>query len=149
VRGRLPIARHRAPTMKERVRVGIVDDSPDMRSAIRMVLELDGHSVWEACDGRQALESKLDRDDILLLDARMKGIDGFSVLETLAERPGGMPRVIMLSADASAASRERAMAAGAVAYLTKPFDVTDLLELIENVAAGREPIDHETTAERS
>lgn len=110
-------------------RIGVVDDSPDMRTVLRMVLELDGHTVWEASDGAEVLTAALAGDDILILDARMRGVDGFTVLETLAAR-GDMPRVIMLSAEQGEPDRLRAEAAGAVAYLTKPFDVPELLGLI-------------------
>lgn len=116
-------------------RIGIIDDSAEMRAALRLVLELDHHDIWEASDGAQALSERLGADDILILDARMPGVDGFAVLEALAERGAEMPQVIMLSAEASLADRRRAEAAGAAAYLTKPFDVVELLSLVEGLAS--------------
>ncbi len=120
-------------------RIGVVDDSPEMRAALRSVLELDDHRVWEAADGSAVLAMTLAPDDILLLDSRMPGMDGFTLLEALAGRAEGMPRVIMMSAEGSQSDRHRAQAAGAVAYLTKPFDVVELLTLIETLTGAPEP----------
>ena len=78
------------------------------------------------------------RRDLILLDLHLPDIPGDEVLAHLLADPEtrDIP-VVILSADATPAQIERLLAAGARAYLTKPFDVTELLALVDETLAPR------------
>jgi DNA-binding response OmpR family regulator len=110
----------------------VVDDDDAIRGVVRTVLEADGFEVVEAADGQAALmllDSINGRGpDIVVLDVMMPGIDGIEVCRRIDH---GAMKVVMLSARDDAESRERAEAAGADGYLTKPFSAIDLLDQLE------------------
>ena len=112
-------------------RVLVVDDSFAVRSMLRTVLLVRGYDVLEAADGQEALAAAIVRDDVVLLDVMMPGIDGFRVLRFLRARGEDAPQVIMLTAKAGDGDRAQAMAHGAAGYLTKPFDPDDVVAMIE------------------
>ena len=104
----------------------IVDDEPGFRAMVRGALKLAGYHVREAVTGEEALDFlEAERPDALLLDIRLPGIDGWEVLERLKEKRGGLP-VILLSANDSAASFERAQANDCLT-MQKPFSVRELI----------------------
>ena len=114
-------------------RVVVVDDSPEIREVLRAVLETEGHEVVEARDGREALRLLMGREDVVVLDIMMPGIDGFDVLSALNAQGADRPKVIVLSAKSDESARHRALLEGADAFLSKPFDSDDLLQEIERV----------------
>lgn len=117
-------------------RVLVVDDYPATRSLLRVNLEAEGCVVEEAADGAGALDrAAATAFDLVLLDVNMPGPDGWEVLGRLGEvsARGHVP-VIMFSASALDES-ERARAAGAVDYVTKPFDVESLIDRVRSVLA--------------
>ncbi len=99
----------------------IVDDSNLSRRTSRRILEAGGYQVREVSDGMSALEQyALDRPDIVLLDVTMTDINGLEVLRQLrAIDPAA--RVVMATADVQTSTRELALAAGAVGFVTKPL----------------------------
>lgn len=106
----------------------VVDDDEDLREMAAMKLRMGGHRVTLAADGRQALQlAAAQRFDAVILDVAMPGINGVDVLARLRTMPGyaGVP-VIMCTAAAGDAATERAFAAGADEYLTKPFSPADM-----------------------
>ena len=110
----------------------VVDDDASIRRVVRNVLEADGFEVVEAADGPAAL-LLLDAingrgPDAVVLDVMMPGIDGIEVCRRIDHEK---VKVVMLSARDDADTRERATAAGADAYLTKPFSAIDLLDVVE------------------
>ena len=115
----------------------VVDDEPDIRMLARMSLDIEGHEVTEATSGEQALEMLRDgaRPDLLLLDLRLPGVDGWQVLRRLRAIVGleDLPVVIM-SAHASPGREAQARAASATAYLVKPFKQQDLVRLVNKHA---------------
>jgi DNA-binding response OmpR family regulator len=117
----------------------IVDDEPDIRMLARLALEADGHSATEASTGEKALELAGDANfDIVLLDIRLPGLDGWDVLRTLrSDRgPDDLPIVIM-SAHSSESTLIRARQEGSNDYIVKPFKVDDLLRIVaEQTGAG-------------
>ena len=122
------------PIMEPNVpRIIVVDDSPEIRDVLRTVLELEGFEVVEASDGAEALALSLQRDDVMLLDVMMPGVDGYGVLAGLRERGADMPRVIMLTAKSGELDRQRALSRGAHGFVTKPFDIEDVLNEIQLV----------------
>ena len=114
----------------------IVDDSAVARRRARNILEEAGHQVTEVEDGMAAIESYfLTRPDIVLLDLVMKGMYGLEVLTKLRELDEDA-RVIVVSADVQHSSHQLAKEAGAVGFLTKPFDADEILSLIRSTLEG-------------
>lgn len=117
----------------------MVDDDDAIRGVVRSVLEADGFEVVEAADGPAAL-LLLDAiggrgPDMVVLDVMMPGIDGIEVCRRIDH---DRVKVVMLSARDDLDTKDRAIAAGADAYLTKPFSAIDLLDAVEGLgAAGR------------
>lgn len=106
----------------------VVDDDDGVREAVRDLLEIEGYPVVTASDGASALaviDVRLPR--LVLLDMRMPGIDGWGFARLLDERGIDLPVVVMTAAaDAPAWARE----IGAAGHLSKPFEVTDLLDAV-------------------
>lgn len=116
-------------------RLLVVDDEPDMRLFLRIALESNGYDVIEAADGRSALHAVDDeRPDCVLLDLRMAGVDGWGVLEELdaGGRLADLP-VVVQSAHARGETERAALAAGARAFLRKPFSIDGLLRTVAEV----------------
>jgi len=111
-------------------KVLIVDDEPDVLLLLRVNLEAAGYQTVLAADGETAL-IKIDESepDVVLLDIMMPVMDGWGVLRALAERDRA-PRVVVVSAKSSDRDIVRALTAGALDYVTKPFDPDDLVEIV-------------------
>ena len=117
-------------------RVLVVDDSALSRRTLRQILEPAGYEVAEAEDGLSALERYfLDKPDIVFLDLVMKGMYGLDVLTKLRELDADA-KVVIVSADIQTSSHELVEAAGAKAFVNKPFDRTDILNTLASVLAG-------------
>lgn len=114
-------------------RVLIVDDEPDILLMLRVNLEADGFETALAADGETALQRVAEeRFDLMLLDVMMPVMDGWGVLEGLAQVPSP-PRVIVVTAKSSERDVARAIESGAVDYLTKPFSPAELGALVQKV----------------
>jgi DNA-binding response OmpR family regulator len=110
----------------------IVDDDSDMRHALQIRLKENGYDVHCAEDGVGAIsEAHKHMPDLILLDLGLPAGDGFVVLDRLKTNLtlSSIP-VIVLSGRDRRASQERALNAGARAYLQKPFKNTQLLAVI-------------------
>ena len=120
----------------KRGRVLIVDDEPDVLLLLRIELEAEGYDTLLAADGETAIRRIIEeRPDIVLLDVMMPVVDGWGVLQRLAEH-GSTTRVIVLSAKASDSDVARALELGAHEYVTKPFDAAALLVTVAHVLAS-------------
>lgn len=109
-------------------RILLAEDRATSRELIRAVLESSGYAVTEAADGRQAVDlAKRCDPDLLLLDLQMPALDGFGVLTELRadSRFQAVP-FVALTANAMQGDRERALAAGFTAYITKPVNLAAL-----------------------
>jgi two-component system chemotaxis response regulator CheY len=117
-------------------RVLVVDDSALSRRTLRQILEPAGYEVSEAEDGLSALERYfLERPDIVLLDLVMKGMYGLDVLTKIRELDAEA-KVVIVSADIQTSSHELVEAAGARAFVNKPFDRADILNTLASVLTG-------------
>ena len=119
--------------MQERVLV--VDDDPDILKFVQVNLELEGYSAESAENGRIALDAAKDSPpDLVLLDVMMPEMDGLTVLRRLRSSPAtaNVP-VILLTAKALAEDRVRGLDFGADDYITKPFDVGELMARVRSV----------------
>ena len=114
----------------------VVDDDDTIRGVVRSVLVADGFEVVEAADGPAALllmDAINGRGpDMVVLDVMMPGIDGIEVCRQIDHE---RVKVIMLSARDDAETKDAA-AAGANAYLTKPFSAIELLDALEDLSEG-------------
>ena len=108
----------------------MVDDHPDLRALLRILLERDGHRVVEASDGREAMRALFqERPDVVILDVDMPVMDGWSTLERVREA-SDVP-VLMLTGEAGELDKVRGLRAGADDYVTKPFGRQELLARVE------------------
>ena len=117
--------------MDQSIRILVVDDEPDIRRIIRILLEGRGYHVTEAPNGRlavQAAQQDLELD-LIILDIMMPGLDGYQVARQVRARRCGTP-ILMLTARSSLEDRIEGLNAGADYYLTKPFDTRELLACI-------------------
>src|SRR5919202_1340703 len=107
----------------------VIEDDADVAEALRLALQSEGYTVEVAADGEQGLRSLQQRRyRLLLLDLLLPGLDGMGVLRALREDPAYRPPVVViLSALQGRADVVRALEAGADDYLTKPFDVAELV----------------------
>ena len=114
-------------------RILVVDDEARMVDLIRRELEDHGYSVTTAGDGPSALELMESGDfDLVITDLRMPGMDGLDLLKRARER---FPRteIVLMTAYASAQTAVKAMKEGAYDYLTKPFEMDELLIMVERI----------------
>lgn len=113
-------------------RILIVEDKETGRELLRTVLEKEGYTVSEARDGAEALEkARLDRPDLILLDVNLPSRDGYQVLQDFRgnQKLMNVP-VLAITANAMRGDREKALAAGFNAYLSKPVSLSSLREEI-------------------
>lgn len=114
-------------------RLLIVEDQPEIRMLIQMALEFENFETHEAADGDAALALLPTlQPDLVLLDVLMPGSrNGLDVCRAIkADDALRGTRVVMLSARSQPSDRQAGLAAGADAYLVKPFSPNELLRLI-------------------
>jgi DNA-binding response OmpR family regulator len=107
----------------------VVDDEPEIVDIVQVVLQHAGYRVRGVSSGEACLEAlQQELPDLILLDIMMPGLSGWDVLARLQANPAwqSIP-VMMLTALAQDAEIHRGLAAGAVEYLVKPFDLVGLL----------------------
>jgi CheY-like chemotaxis protein len=116
----------------------VADDDEDILALVKAVLERSGHEVMTAGDGVEALALVRDRrPDLAVLDVSMPELDGLEVLRRLREdeATSELP-VVLLSARAQEADVARGFAAGASAYIRKPFSPNELSERVGELIEG-------------
>jgi signal transduction histidine kinase len=119
-----------APAVPGR-RVLLVEDNDDARETFQLLLTLAGHEVYEAPDGLTALEVAASRaPDIAFVDVGLPGIDGYEVARRLRSKMGNSIVLIAVSGYGRPRDRERGLAAGFDAYLTKPVSPDQLAEAL-------------------
>lgn len=111
-------------------RILLVEDNQDLAQGLRYNLELEGYAVRLAEDGQEALElARETAPDLIILDLMLPGIDGYQVLRTLRSRGDRTP-VLILSARGAEEDKVRGFRLDADQYVTKPFDLLELLERV-------------------
>jgi DNA-binding NtrC family response regulator len=118
-------------------RILVIDDEPALvRLCTELLVEV-GYQAQSAFGGQQALDRlEQERFDLLLLDLKMPGVDGLTVLRRAGELQPGVTAVVMTSY-ATKENTIDALRAGAGGFLPKPFDPEDLLQAVGNVLAAR------------
>jgi CheY-like chemotaxis protein len=121
-----------ALVLNDRPVVLVVDDEVPIRTLLRQTLLEEGYEVLEAGDGPAALElAATNAIEVVLLDIRLPGMDGSAVAQALRDSPGDTPRIVILTA----ARYSDELVDGADAYLSKPFDLDELLQIVEDQSA--------------
>jgi DNA-binding response OmpR family regulator len=110
----------------------IVDDDPDVRLGLHVRLKANHYDVSFATDGMASIaEARKHMPDLIILDLGLPAGDGFSVMERLKANDSlSLIPVIVVSARARNANMDRALKAGAKAFLQKPVDNAELLAVI-------------------
>ena len=124
--------------MSAHPRVLIVDDNPDILILLRTNLRASGFEPIQAENGEVALRMILEeRPDLVLLDLMMPVMDGWGVLEALEGRED-LPPIVVVSASDANANLERAEKLGVTAYVTKPFDLVAVVDLVRTLTRPRD-----------
>lgn len=113
-------------------KVLMIDDEPDLVEVIKQRLELRGYEVLVASDGKEGLEKVITKQpDLILLDIKMPGIDGFEVLRRLRnnQETKDIP-IIMFTVKGETRSILKAGDLGSTDYIIKPFSIKELEGLI-------------------
>lgn len=113
----------------------IVDDSQSMRQLIKMTLTGAGHQVIEACDGRDAL-TKLtgQKINLIISDVNMPNLDGIGLVKAVKGRNEyRFTPIIMLTTESEQSKKAEGQAAGARAWIVKPFQPQNLLAAVEKL----------------
>ncbi|PIW59260.1 response regulator [Shewanella sp. CG12_big_fil_rev_8_21_14_0_65_47_15] len=113
----------------------VVDDSASMRQVVSMALKTAGFKTVEACDGKDAL-SKLDGQKIHLIisDVNMPNMDGISFVKAAKALPAyRFTPVIMLTTESQADKKAQGQAAGAKAWVVKPFQPQQMLAAVNKL----------------
>jgi len=110
-------------------RILVADDDQDLNDLVTMKLEAAGHEVVSVIDGESALSRALsDKPDLIVLDWMLPRRNGLEVCREVRSVPGlSGTRILMLTARAQEVDVERAFAAGAEEYITKPFSPRELV----------------------
>jgi len=109
----------------------IVDDDPAILAALAEILDLEGYPVRTATNGAEALDVvEGDQPSVVVLDMRMPILDGWGFARALRERGLQLPILVMTAAQDA---RRWAEEIGAEGYLSKPFELLDLLGALERL----------------
>lgn len=122
----------------------VVDDEPVVTDAIRLVLRYEGLEVVTVGDAETALaHPALAGCRLVICDLMLPGLPGLEALQIMRQRRPELP-IVMITGYATPAHEDLVLGAGATAFLSKPFDDTELLTLVRRVLsesddAGEEP----------
>lgn len=133
--------------MKKRAepRILVVDDEPEIRSAIGDILDDEGYAVALAANSLEARRAfAASRPDLVLLDIWMEGEDGISLLKSWTKLPTGVPPVLMMSGHGTVDTAIEATRLGALDFIEKPISLAKLLHMVEqalqSTPGGRRPL---------
>lgn len=117
----------------------IVEDDPDMLTALTTVIDETGATIETAADGNAAIErAEAFGPDLVILDAMLPKRSGFLVLEKLksGKKKGDKPRIIMITGNEGKRHQAWAESLGVDGYLNKPFRMERLLESMQKLLVG-------------
>ena len=111
----------------------LVEDEENLHEALKLNLELEGYDITSAYDGTGALQ-KVESEyfDLIILDVMLPGVDGISITETIRIQNNDVP-ILILSAKNTSADRVLGLKKGADDYLTKPFNLEELLLRVQKL----------------
>lgn len=119
--------------MADKNRILVVDDEDALRTVLTSELSGEGYDVETAADGDEAINIvQNEKFDLVLLDIKMPKVDGFEVLKFIKEKFPAV-KVIMLTGFADLKNAIESKKLGAEDFVSKPYDLVDLLTTIERV----------------
>src|ERR1700728_3366967 len=119
--------------MSQKISILLVEDEENLHEALKLNLELEGYEITSAYDGSQALKAvQSEYFHLIILDVMLPGVDGISVTETIRVQNNDVP-ILILSARNASADRVLGLKKGADDYLTKPFNLEELLLRIQKL----------------
>lgn len=119
--------------MPAKNRILVVDDEDALRLVLSTELEGEGYHVASAADGQEAINILGGQDfDLILLDIKMPNVDGFEVLKFVKEKQP-KTKVVMLTGFADLKNAIESKKLGAEDFVSKPYDLVDLLTTVERV----------------
>jgi CheY-like chemotaxis protein len=122
----------------EPLHILLVEDNPDIRETLKDLLELHGHRVEEASDGRSAVDMVLSqRPQVALVDIGLPELDGYKVAELVRASAGGAnTRLVALTGYGHPEDRKRALEAGFDAHLVKPVSSDELSQILKKLCTA-------------
>jgi two-component system alkaline phosphatase synthesis response regulator PhoP len=118
----------------------LVEDEENLHEALKLNLELENYEVTSAFDGTQALKAiQQEYFDLIILDVMLPGIDGINITETIRIQNNSVP-ILILSAKNTSADRILGLKKGADDYLTKPFNLEELLLRVQKLIEKNEKL---------
>ena len=119
--------------MAAKNRIMVVDDEEALRTVLSSELEGEGYEVGSAGDGQEAIDILTKQEfDLILLDIKMPNVDGFEVLKFVKDRHP-KTKVVMLTGFADLKNAIESKKLGAEDFVSKPYDLVDLLTTVERV----------------
>jgi two-component system alkaline phosphatase synthesis response regulator PhoP len=119
--------------MSNKLSILLAEDEENLHEALKLNLELEGYEVTSAFTGSQALQ-KIESEyfDLLILDVMLPDVDGISITETIRVQNNSVP-ILILSARNASSDRVLGLKKGADDYLTKPFNLEELLLRVQKL----------------
>lgn len=113
----------------------VIEDDPEMRGLLVLVLEEEGYRLLTAADGREGLELlRTTKPDVILLDMKMPVMDGYEFARRYREAHGDAERAPIVVMTAAEDPRKRAEEIGAAGWLGKPVELDDLFATVKQLA---------------
>ncbi len=115
----------------------LVDDEPNIIMSLEYTFKKQNFEVFIARDGEEALDIlKSEQPDLIILDIMMPNVDGYATIESVKKNESLADcKVIFLSAKNKESDIEKGMQLGANAYMTKPFSIKKLVELVNELVS--------------
>src|SRR5690349_21997030 len=131
--------------MTKKYSILLVEDEENLQEALRLNLELEGYEVTSSYDGADALRVvQKEHFDLIILDVMLPELDGIAVVETIRLHNTEMP-ILILSAKNSSADRVLGLKKGADDYLTKPFNLEELLLRVHKLIDKNKKLQNKST----
>src|SRR5215207_7619176 len=123
----------------------LVEDEENLHEALKMNLELEGYQVTSAYDGIAAMKAvQNEYFDLIIMDVMIPELDGFNVTKNIRLTNTEVP-ILILSAKDSSADRVLGLRKGADDYLTKPFNLEELLLRVQKLIRKRSELQDKST----
>ncbi|RYD97952.1 MAG: response regulator transcription factor, partial [Sphingobacteriales bacterium] len=123
----------------------VVEDEENLHETLRLNLELEGYEVTSAYDGISALKAVQEEYfDLIIMDIMLPEIDGFSVTQNIRLTNDEVP-ILILSARNNSEDRVKGLKKGADDYLTKPFNLEELVIRVQKLISKSQRIKEKTT----
>ncbi|HET7722274.1 MAG TPA: response regulator, partial [Acidimicrobiales bacterium] len=126
---------HRQTEDAAGLRVLVAEDNPVNQRVVLLFLERLGHQAEVVPDGQEVLRAlEMQTYDVVLMDMRMPEMDGLEATRLIRRRwPDGRPQVVGVTANAVAGDRAQCLASGMDGYLSKPFSMEELAEVLSGL----------------